>query len=919
MEFIRFNDIRHVFVLGYWIIGSGLGLWGQNDTEPIRDTLFLHEEGYYTSWFHPEKQYHPGDYLTFPKDQGIYIDDEGRYAQLGDLYPGLFFPDTIYFLGKSGQGTHSPVPPRLIDSWYTSLSLTSKIHFFEDSVVLDGRKYNYYRGLLLRSSLFLTLMHGSQKKELVLEYGRRGTVRLYEYDHNHRLQTASTLYPGSIIIPFIQTGGDLLAGKWICHENESKLIFDELGQYLKTQNLSVNSPYLIEVNPSQKRFVYLSQSLSSMEEEFRLEVFLLSSDKLKIFIPDRGHFIFYRDLLSDQLTWNSPEPVPLTPRLNYNLIDAIDFQRGIQKYHDYKSYDSLITWNNSIPGLNPRHWIDTLFQHYKHSGQWNPLLVSGRGSRRKDEIQESIRMEPSRLEMLNVYQRGRQFVVLFIPDSSWQSPALYFKAYGNSVNVYLGDRLLASSSKKSIYFNEYLVSLPKDSRISKPIIIDLGNTIWPPFHDRRMLGGLIDHVWVGNLADVLKIQALNGQTSRQKAPREFKWIFLACVASILGIVVFISGFARQKESPFPFKSFGIILLAAGTQIAIEYLHPYALEWINIAPNLIWATGRFSQTLWLISPLILSMELFPNNSSFRWLIAVHFLIWVLLLINPNYFLHLPNSPPPPAIYKYGWMPGAFMVVQGAGLYWITLVGVIEFMVKSLRQKSFSHPYWITTAFIWGFFILFSLRQTGILIDVLLTSKKLEFLFPWELNKTISTISFDFRLILALVLLPNFLFEWVSEILQRIRRHQQMTLEHAQQENELLKLRSLETESRFQALRSQVDPHFLFNSLNTLHNFIHENPKKAQDFVVQLAGLYRRLLKQNPEELQTLKQEMEFMEGYLALVQDRWGENIHINIHLPTEMMQRRIPSLALHLLVENAIKHNRIDAQNPLYLSIGSAG
>lgn len=130
-----------------------------------------------------------------------------------------------------------------------------------------------------------------------------------------------------------------------------------------------------------------------------------------------------------------------------------------------------------------------------------------------------------------------------------------------------------------------------------------------------------------------------------------------------------------------------------------------------------------------------------------------------------------------------------------------------------------------------------------------------------------------------------------------------------------LRKENLQSQLSILKSQVNPHFLFNSLNTLTSIIPEEPEKAVDFVQNLSRVYRCILELKDEEVITLKEELTCVESYIFLLHTRFGENLSIEMKLtPTAMNQFVVP-LSLQLLIENAIKHNVVSARKPLKIHI----
>jgi ligand-binding sensor domain-containing protein len=132
----------------------------------------------------------------------------------------------------------------------------------------------------------------------------------------------------------------------------------------------------------------------------------------------------------------------------------------------------------------------------------------------------------------------------------------------------------------------------------------------------------------------------------------------------------------------------------------------------------------------------------------------------------------------------------------------------------------------------------------------------------------------------------------------------------------RLRQEKIEFRFEVLRNQVNPHFLFNSFNTLISTIEDDPKKAVEYVEQLSDFFRNIVSYRDKDVIALQEEMELLYTYFFLQKKRYGENLQLAI-MVSEADKRTnfIPPLTLQLLMENAIKHNSITRETPLIISI----
>ena len=128
-----------------------------------------------------------------------------------------------------------------------------------------------------------------------------------------------------------------------------------------------------------------------------------------------------------------------------------------------------------------------------------------------------------------------------------------------------------------------------------------------------------------------------------------------------------------------------------------------------------------------------------------------------------------------------------------------------------------------------------------------------------------------------------------------------------------------EFRFDRLKNQVNPHFLFNSLNTLASLVYNDPDTASGFIRQLAKVYRYVLENRDKEVITLAEELTFMEAYLYLVKIRFDDGIRFELDIPPEIQSLSIPPMTLQLLIENALKHNIVSASKPLSIKISGKG
>lgn len=130
-----------------------------------------------------------------------------------------------------------------------------------------------------------------------------------------------------------------------------------------------------------------------------------------------------------------------------------------------------------------------------------------------------------------------------------------------------------------------------------------------------------------------------------------------------------------------------------------------------------------------------------------------------------------------------------------------------------------------------------------------------------------------------------------------------------------LRKENLQSQLTVLRNQINPHFLFNSLNTLTAIIHEHPDKAVEFVRHMGNMYRNLLEVHENDLVTLQKELELLNHYVFLLETRFEDKLSIHVNIVPEVFDRYVVPYSLQLTIENAIKHNIVSSKQPLRIDI----
>lgn len=170
------------------------------------------------------------------------------------------------------------------------------------------------------------------------------------------------------------------------------------------------------------------------------------------------------------------------------------------------------------------------------------------------------------------------------------------------------------------------------------------------------------------------------------------------------------------------------------------------------------------------------------------------------------------------------------------------------------------------------------------------------------KNLSWSSWTYSLVITVMVSSilhgrNFLLSWKQTIL------------------EAEKLKKEQAIAQYETLKTQVNPHFLFNSLNVLTTLVHKDADVAEQFINQLSKVYRYILESRAQEIIGLDEEMRNLEAYVFLMKIRFGGNFLFDNQLTTNTNRYKVAPLTLQMLVENALKHNEVSKMHPLSISV----
>lgn len=207
-----------------------------------------------------------------------------------------------------------------------------------------------------------------------------------------------------------------------------------------------------------------------------------------------------------------------------------------------------------------------------------------------------------------------------------------------------------------------------------------------------------------------------------------------------------------------------------------------------------------------------------------------------------------------------------------------------------------------------FSLFALKDLGLLPYNDLTN------YTMPAGTALESIIFSLALADRINILKKENEEKQNEIIKHLQEREKHLSAAKESELVLEKLKKETLASQLDSLKNQMHPHFLFNSLNILTELIQQNQNSAVKFVEQLSDVYRYVLDSKSKEVIEIESELKFIESFIYLLKIRFSDRIIVTINL-TELEQMVIPPLALQLLIENAIKHNSISSQSPLFINI----
>lgn len=278
-----------------------------------------------------------------------------------------------------------------------------------------------------------------------------------------------------------------------------------------------------------------------------------------------------------------------------------------------------------------------------------------------------------------------------------------------------------------------------------------------------------------------------------------------------------------------------------------------------------------------------------------------------------------------LYKYvNQFIVIYLLCMGVGIA-VNINFGFNYTLDSLLKQGLTT--FLYTSFIYIMHLLVFLKLTKFLKEV---KKSTYFMYGLLGSFVVTTFSFLFiRFSIAMIISEGNLSQAMDDMYQRnnvinllfcclvsalvfvvllLKATQDQRLNHQE-------VVAIQAKSQFESLKNQIDPHFLFNSLNVLSALIEENPDKAQDFTVALSKVYRYVLEQRDKELVDVADELKFANTFLKLMEMRFEDGLFYEIPDTLSASNFKIVPLSLQILLENAVKHNEVSKNNPLHIKI----
>lgn len=244
-----------------------------------------------------------------------------------------------------------------------------------------------------------------------------------------------------------------------------------------------------------------------------------------------------------------------------------------------------------------------------------------------------------------------------------------------------------------------------------------------------------------------------------------------------------------------------------------------------------------------------------------------------------------------------------------LYLLFGANIVGFAIVAVNTVLNKIPFWrnkIGLRFIFGIVVNYAVILTLVFICLWL------YLKLSELNYTIKALLEEYNEIklrvYILILVLDILYVIFDFLIYSYKYYSQGQIQNA-------RLSRRQMELQFEALRTQLSPHYLFNSLNTISSLIYKDVNQTEEYIRKLANTYQYILESDKKQLISLKEEIDFIKDYCYLLNIRFGKAIKVYIDVDKYFSEYLLPPISIQILVENAVKHNVFDDDEPLEVDI----
>lgn len=448
-----------------------------------------------------------------------------------------------------------------------------------------------------------------------------------------------------------------------------------------------------------------------------------------------------------------------------------------------------------------------------------------------------------------------------------KNQALYFITYLSDFQVYYNNKVIYKNNPNQTgeyYYNRHVIVIP-DSESCSNVFIKVRYE--SPTHYGRIFS-----IYSG---DKDRIAQRASADYRQMIKQNLLNLILGSFLVLLGFISLIIFVYRIKEKHFSILFFSLISFTAGINYVLHYI---ILIPINISPFFynvsIFLTRDLIYLLILSSPLLINKKL-----RFKMNYIIMLILSLLLLFDMYLIMFYPVE----SFVKWN-------------LVAITSVSIFGSAYLFIKYNMIHKTHLVLPLVSISIFFIISLNDVLVHLHLL----------PW------TRMFYEYGIIF---LVFGIGYIMIRHYLSMYKAMYQMSSDLHLKEKELLSAQKERLVAEFESLKSQVNPHFLFNTFNTLISVIEENKDNAIEFVQQLSKVYRYVLQTKGKDLVSLDEEMSFIEAYGYLLNQRHGDNLIINNNISHIYKEYYLPPLTLQLLVENAVKHNIITSKKVLYIDI----